>query len=366
MQFNALGVRTGVLNVADALQWLGVFTFIASYIANGRLLFPADQRRGKKWIDPDFQLRFCLMFLAVGAAFALVNGLLSYTFLKFLVGGTSFVMPADAEAFIREYLKVFGLSTICFFILIFIVGIYMSHRIIGPIRGFEYFLNGLVNGDRAKLRLRSTDEFKHLESIADRFYNQFHERMGIDYSPLEKGSPMPRFEAITSKRTGVSSNDLRGSKVWMMFYRYATCPLCALHLRDIKQVVQDVTRLGVKVVAVYESTPEQFRNEDAGSTSALLASMDIMMIADPERKLYRAFKTRTSILGLVRPSLWLKFWEAKKANFLQSKIDGKISQLPAHFLIDADGVIEHAFYGKSYIDSVDLNVVKEFAARNIS
>jgi hypothetical protein len=42
---------------------------------------------------------------------------------------------------------------------------------------------------------------------------------------------------------------------------------------------------------------------------------------------------------------------------LNGKVEGKMHQIPADFLIDKTGIIEIAHYGNSIFDPIDLNEV---------
>src|SRR5262249_7990732 len=138
-----------------------------------------------------------------------------------------------------------------------VIGIHLSHRLAGPILSFERFLDDVMHGKSRTLKLRRTDEFKQLEQVADRFYQQFHERLGIAATSLGVGEAAPAFVAATLTGGTVDIQQLLGSKIWLIFYRYATCPLCAVHLNDIKETVARARGAGVRVLAVYESRPQE-------------------------------------------------------------------------------------------------------------
>ena len=49
-----------------------------------------------------------------------------------------------------------------------------SHRIAGPIYAFERFLRDTIKGRNAHFRVRQSDEFKHLESLAVEISEKFN------------------------------------------------------------------------------------------------------------------------------------------------------------------------------------------------
>jgi signal peptidase II len=354
---------TGVFNVADALQWVGVAVFFSAYLVSGRLFFPLSQRRGRKWIDPSFQLRYCLVLIAVGLGFALIGGILSYTFLRYSVVEITSLGEDAVRRFVSTFVTMYAFVATGFAVILFFVGVYLSHRIVGPIKGFENFLEQLLKGGDRQLKLRRTDELKQLETMADRFYQLFHERLGVTPPALAQGDQAPYFEAQTADRATYGQKDLEGKKVWMIFYRFATCPLCATHIADIKATIKRAQDAGVVVIAVYESEPEEFEKPGFEVTTTLLKSLAIPLIADPQRKLYRAYRTHVNPWAAIfHPKVWMPFLKSKNRVFRVGAVEGELGQLPAHFLIDQQGVIVHAYYGKHAADHLELSRVDAFVA----
>ena len=360
MQIHAGMWQTGIFNVADALQWFGLSLALGAWIANGKLLYPVEQRRGRKWIDPKFQTQYCLKLLVAGMCFGLISGAVSYTYVTLLVAQIQGLSFDAARELVRSFIAIYAGVSAAFFVGLFVTGIHLSHQIVGPVRAFENFLSDVITGKRRQFKLRQNDEFKELEVIADKFLRSFNDGTGIAATPLAAGDIAPEVSGIRSDGTEFNADKLRGRKAWLIFYRYATCPLCALHLDSLKEVIERARERQVSVVAVYESTPEEFNNAKCGATSDMLRAAGIPMIADKERKLYRAFKTRQSSLAGFTPATVWTLAKAAMRNFRQDSIDGKFGQLPSHFLIDEDGTIVRAFYGESFVDHIDIEVVRGF------
>lgn len=75
------------------------------------------------------------------------------------------------------------------------------------------------------------------------------------------------------------------------------------------------------------------------------------IIADYERKFYHLYGVSTSIKIVVKGITDIPFWvhAVKDHGFSQSKIDGKLFMVPAHFLISArSGKIIMADYNSSF------------------
>jgi peroxiredoxin len=268
----------------------------------------------------------------------------------------------SAQQLVRSFIAIYASVSAAFFVVLFFTGVHLSHQIVGPVRAFENFLSDSINGKRRQFRLRQNDELKQLEGIADRFLSSFNDGVGIVSTPLVPGEVAPEVNGLLSNGSLFDPAQILGRKAWIIFYRYATCPLCALHLDGLKEVISRAQERGVFVIAVYESSPEEFENSRCGATSEMLRAAGIPMIADRERKLYRAFKTRQDSLAAFTPKTALTLIRAFFKNFRQDSIDGKFGQLPSHFLIDESGVIVEAFYGKTFTDHINLEVIERFVA----
>jgi len=121
-------------------------------------------------------------------------------------------------------------------------------------------------------------------------------KTGVDEKP-EIGKFAPAFRAVTFDGRLVDLSALRGKKIWLTFYRYATCPLCNLHIAAISHRYLALQKAGVEVVAVFDSrVPEFFK---PGGTS----DVRFPMISDSNKELYRLYSTRSSLLGVLRPSV---------------------------------------------------------------
>lgn len=161
-------------NVADALQWVGYALIVYAIIREGELLWPENNVRKQYWVNMPFQLKYCFILMGVGLSLTLICLVFSYTYMRVtiqeLVGNNSFML----NKFLVPYVITFVVISVAFCAILFAVGRLISHRIAGPLYAFERFLNEALNGNsNPSLKLRSGDEFKHLEELA----NQVNERL---------------------------------------------------------------------------------------------------------------------------------------------------------------------------------------------
>lgn len=155
-----------VFNVADALQWVGYGMIVYALIKDSKVLWPELNNRKSYWINPRYQLRYCAILVFFGFCFALIAGIYSYTFMKVTIESLIGVRPDIEDRFLIPFILTFIAVSAIFWVLLFIVGLIISHRAAGPVYAFEKFLQDLVEGKTRTLKLRAGDEFPHLEKLA--------------------------------------------------------------------------------------------------------------------------------------------------------------------------------------------------------
>lgn len=354
-------IQTGIFNLADALQWVGIGLFFYAFFVERNVLYPPEDRRGRMWIDSAFQGKYCLSLIFVGLSFALISGSLSYTFLSIILERTA-LSTQDSANILSTFSLVYVLVCAFFFTSLFLIGVRLSHRIVGPVKSFSRFLDDLINGKNSQFKLRERDEFLHFEELASRFQTLFHDRLGMVKPGLEPGMKAPYFSGTTYQGEKIGVEYFEGKKTWLIFYRYATCPLCALHLNKIRSLIELAQTREVKVAIVYENSKDTFIKSDkeTGGIGELLTSMKIPLISDPQKKLYQLYRTKKSFWGLFSVKAVQKFFEAKSQGYRQGTIDGQLTQLPAHFFIGFDGKLMDSYYGQSIADHPAMDRIEKF------
>ena len=350
--FNFGSFETGIFNVADSLQWVGVALISYGYASAGGLLYPEDQRRNQVWVDPAFQIRYCAALVVVGFCFALTLGLLSYTFLSVTLSQIADVNVIVSRQMLQSFVILYSVTSFVFLLCILAAGVWLSHRVVGPVKGFENFLEDLLEGKSRQFKVRQMDEFGQLERIAARYTEFFHDRLGVAPEPLKAGAMSPQFQAETAKSEVFNLADYADKKVWLIFYRYATCPICALRLELSRNLIDRAKANGVAVVIVFESRKDQFDKPECGETSALLRDCGAILVADPERQIYKKFRTRLDVIKMVRPITIIRLLQARMKGYVQGSIDGELGQMPCDVLIGKDYKIQKIHYGTNVDDRI--------------
>jgi peroxiredoxin len=146
--------------------------------------------------------------------------------------------------------------------------------------------------------------------------------------------------------------------VHLQFRRFAGCPICNLHLREVARRSVEIQDAGVVEMVVFHSS--------AGRLRQYQADLPFAVIADPERELYKEFGVEWSLRSLfhvdaaraavrgMRQTTSLIGGLAPGENHL-----GK----PADFLIDPDGTIKACKYGAHADDQWSVDEMLDLAAQ---
>ena len=173
---------------------------------------------------------------------------------------------------------------------------------------------------------------------------------------IETGQLAPPFTAETWRDGPFDLEAYRGEKLWLGFYRWASCPLCSLRLHEVIQRYDDIRRAGVRHVAVFQSPAD--RIELGVGTQ----DPPFPIIPDPELEHYEAYGVHARFAAMFYPRVMLRAMRSIAEGFFSLRMDGPKAMVPADFLIDPEGLVWRAYYGDAISDHVPFEVVEEFAA----
>lgn len=165
-----------VFNLADALQWVGYGLIVIALIKDGKILWPEQNLRKSYWINPKYQLQYCMKLVSFGFSFAIIAGVYSYTFMRVSIESLIGENPALEDRYLIPFIFTFIAVSLIFLILLFMVGLVMSHRAAGPVYAFEKFLEDLIDGKTRNLKLRAGDDFIHLEELAKQLTEKLNKK----------------------------------------------------------------------------------------------------------------------------------------------------------------------------------------------
>jgi peroxiredoxin len=134
--------------------------------------------------------------------------------------------------------------------------------------------------------------------------------------------------------------------VHLQFRRFAGCPICNLHLRSIALRHDEIAAAGVREVVVFHSSADDLR--------PYVAELPFAVVADPAKRLYRAFGVESARRALLDPRAWPAIVRGSLRTVIAVRRgeqpppptpNGGRLGLPGDFLIDASGVLRAAKYG---------------------
>ena len=145
----------------------------------------------------------------------------------------------------------------------------------------------------------------------------------------------------------------------LCFYRYASCPVCNLRVHSVIESSPAWAADGLAVIAVFQSSADSIR-QHVGRHDALFP-----IVPDPDMKLYERFGVEARRRGLFSWRVIKAALRAFAQGYRPGKIDGPFQRTPADFLIDTEGRIAIAHYGRDFDDHVPLDTVSEWLATQI-
>ncbi|HLF95374.1 MAG TPA: redoxin domain-containing protein [Planctomycetota bacterium] len=173
------------------------------------------------------------------------------------------------------------------------------------------------------------------------------------------GDRAPAFSATTWLGEGLDLESYLGRKLWLAFFRFATCPLANLRVHEICKR-HDLSADGLQIVAVFPSPRERI------AAHVGKQNPPFPLVSDPHERLYMLYGLRASVAGLIGRDVGLRTVQAAALGFLGGPTDGTITRLPGDFLIDEGGVVRHVHNGEDVADHIPFERVLEFTGRGTS
>lgn len=173
---------------------------------------------------------------------------------------------------------------------------------------------------------------------------------------LKVGDKMPNFMFNTAyEQDKLLHAVLNNKTTFFVILRYIGCTVCRYDVHLLQKRYDEFVRKGAQVFVVMQSSPENVRED----LKDLKLPFDI--ICDTELTIYNGLEIvpAKDKSELVTPEIKDVFNEkkeaAKAAGFSHGKYEGIEEQLPATFLVDGDGTVKLAYYGKNIMDKPSID-----------
>lgn len=178
----------------------------------------------------------------------------------------------------------------------------------------------------------------------------------MDY--LKMGDRAPAFTALGMNGETIRLEDYRGKRLLLCFFRYATCPFCTVRFVRLAQEVARYNENGLEVLGVFESSAD-YINKYIGRRG-----LPFPVIPDPEGRLYQLYGVQTSVPGLMLgmfriPTLLRALFDPA---YKMASSGGKVTRIPADFVLGPDLRIALSYYGKDIGDHVSMKVLDRVAS----
>lgn len=154
---------------------------------------------------------------------------------------------------------------------------------------------------------------------------------------------------------------IRGKRFLLSFFRFAACPFCNLRIHEL---TSRFTELGDQftIVAIFDSSPENLKRH------AQRHHAPFPILADAQNKYYREYGVERSLTGTLK-GVALRLPSVLNATFVKcywpTSFGGKLTTMPANFLVDEQCIIRVAHYGRDEADHLPFEQVKAFSHGNL-
>lgn len=176
---------------------------------------------------------------------------------------------------------------------------------------------------------------------------------------LAPGNPVVPFSTVDVDGHPVSLEQFRGHPVLLMFFRYASCPMCNLRLHDFAREYPRLQARGLSAVAFFHSSAEAIQ-KNAGRRH-----YPFPLVPDPDQEIYRTFGVRTSwggfLKSMVLPSFY-RDWIRSIRHGFWGGADTQMATMPADFLVGPDGRLLLVHYGRDIGEHLSLPDVERALA----
>lgn len=156
----------------------------------------------------------------------------------------------------------------------------------------------------------------------------------------------------------ITSSTYARNKIWMAFYRYAGCPMCASHFDEVTSYMKRLEENDVVFFAVFDSHPSKIPDRMKAK-----AGKNCVIVGNDNLGLFELFGVEKSWSGLFSMGSVTSRVEAGMKGYVENNLDGAINRMPAHILVWPGGEVAVAHYGKNAGDQVPWNVAWDFVQK---
>ena len=177
---------------------------------------------------------------------------------------------------------------------------------------------------------------------------------------LEAGDRSHDFILQTIQGVTYTPGDFADRKVWIAFYRYAGCPMCAAHFDEAMSFSKKLKDGGVTFVAVFDAGPDKIPDRMKAQ-----ASEHCLIVGNNSLGLFETFGVEKSWSGLLSLGSIQSRIEAGRKGYSEENMTGAINRMPAHVFILPGGEVQTAHYGRHAGDHVPWVKLWDFVKQQV-
>jgi peroxiredoxin len=168
-------------------------------------------------------------------------------------------------------------------------------------------------------------------------------------------APLLHFVDIYGRRVDIGV----GRRTLLCFFRDAACPFCNLRIYELTHHHAALSSLGLDIVAVFTSTPQEVQRFVARKPRPFT------VVADPSSHAHEVYGIERSFWRKLKGILTRVPALIKGLRIVGLAGLNTTNLMPADFLIDEHGNLAEAYYGGDAGDRIPLDRVELFLARGL-
>ena len=175
---------------------------------------------------------------------------------------------------------------------------------------------------------------------------------------LTSGEKVKHIKLPAIDGSSFETESVKGKPFMLSFLRFASCPFCNLRVNELVRRFDEFGN-DFTIIAVFDSPLDNLTRHAEGHKAPF------PILADENNKYYREYGIEHSVLGTLK-GMFLRMPTLLRGMFkgyIPTIIKGSMTTMPADFLIDREGLIQIAYYGKDEGDHLSFDSVKEFSLK---
>jgi len=152
------------------------------------------------------------------------------------------------------------------------------------------------------------------------------------------------------------SESIKGKPVMLSFFLFASCPFCNLRVNELVRRFDEFCDDFI-IVAIFDSPLDNLTRHTEGHKAPF------PLLADEGNKYYKEYGIEHSFIGMLKGMFFRMptLFKGMLKGYVPLIIKGSMTTMPADFLIDREGIIQTAHYGKDEGDHLSFDEIKAFA-----